>query len=357
MSEGNHSTEPSGTANASTIQKHRRPWMTYCLGTIVIVAAGAVALQLILPLPAVSQTDQSAASTATNPDAGKILAKVNNQAITYEVVARECFQRHGVEVLDTLVNRLIIQQACQSAGISVTAAEVQQEVAETAKKFNLPVATWYQMLQAERGLNPDQYHNDVVWPMLALKRLAGKEIEVTEQDMQIGFERDYGARVKARMILVEGNIRQANQIWEKCRTTPEEFDRIAMEHSADANSRPLGGTIPPIRRHGVEKAVEEAAFKLRTGEISPVIQVAQNRYVILKCEGFTEPVVTEIREVWNELYNQLAEEKTQKAVAQVFEKIQEEARVDNFLTRTSTGGRQPQPIRPVSGAIPKRTTR
>ena len=348
MSEGNHSADQSNSPANPPIVRRRRSWMTYMIGTTLLVTAGVVSIQFIMPLTAASQTSNP--GTANLEDsADRILAKVNNQAITYDVVARECFNRHGAEILDTLVNRLIIQQACQREGITVTSAEVNQEVADNAKRFNLPLETWYQMLQAERGLSPQQYHNDVIWPMIALKKLAGKEVEVTEEDMKVGFERDYGPRVQARMILIEGNTRQASQIWEKCMAAPDEFDRIAMDHSADANSRPLGGTIPPIRRHGVEKIVEDAAFKLKPGEISGVLQVAQNRYVILKCEGQIEPVVTDIREVWNELYAQLTEEKTQIAVATVFEKIKKDARVDNFLTRTTTGGNPTQPIRPVSG--------
>ena len=346
MSEGNHS------INGTTTIRNKRSWTAFLVGTTVIVATGVVGFLMFAPPQAVSQTANDAGRVSMTSPSGKILAKVNNQAITYDVVARACFDRYGKDVLDTLVNRLIIQQACERKGIQVTGAEVHANVAESAKNFNLPLDTWYQMLQAERGLTKQQYHDDVIWPMIALKKLAGKEIEVTEQDMQVGFERDYGPRVKARMILVEGNIRQASQIWEKCMATPDEFDRIAMEHSADANSRPLGGVIPPIRRHGIEKTVEEAAFKLEPGEISGVIQVTQNRYVILKCEGRTEPVVTDIREVWNELYAQLTEEKTQIAVATVFESIKKESRVDNFLTRTTTGGRQAQPIRQVSGSRP-----
>lgn len=347
MSEGNHSIEK------TTIKAQSgRPWVKYALGTLVLAGAGVIGTQMFAPHQAVSQTN-GAGRASLNEPAGKILATVNNQAITYDVVARECFNRHGEEVLDTLINRLIIQQACQQKGISITAEQVQAEVAESAKKFNLPLDTWYQMLQAERGLTIEQYHNDVIWPMLALKKLAGQDMEVTEQEMQVGFERDYGERVKARMILIEGNHRQAGQIWEMCRTNPDDFDRIAMEHSSDPNSRPLGGTIPPIRKHGLDENVESAAFKLKTGEISGVIQVDQNRYVILKCEGRTEPIVTDIREVWNDLYKQLSEEKTQVAVAKVFEKIKAESRVDNLLTRTTTGRQQAPAIRQASGTVPQ----
>ncbi len=317
------------------------------IGTALLVIGAGIWLQFFSANPAVSQTtaEPQAGRAAVATGNTTIVAKVNGQAITYDEVAAECYNRHGSEVLDNLINRALIQQSCAERNINVSRAEVEQEVISIAKKFNLPLDTWYQMLESERGLNREQYHSDIIWPMLALKKLAVTQIQVTEQDMQVGFERDYGSRVKARLILVEGNIRHANTIWEKCQSTPDDFDRIAREFSADPNTRPLGGVVPPIRKHGGNKQVEAAAFKLKEGEISPVIQIAENRYVILKCEGFTDPVVTDIKTVWTELYNQLLEEKTQQSVATVFESLKDKAKVTNYLTRKTTG---PQAVRPAS---------
>jgi foldase protein PrsA len=353
MSERTHSPQVAAASLS------RRSLFPILAGTAMLLVAAAIWLQFFRAQPAASQANDPQASgrASIESSSGKILAKVNNQAITYDVVARECVARHGQEILDSLINRLIIQQECDRQGITVSKAEVEQEVIETAKKFKLPIDTWYQMLEAERGLTRQQYHDDIIWPMLALKKLAGQQVQVTEDDMKKGFEKHYGPRVKARMILVEGNVRQANQIWEKCEANPDDFDRLARELSADPNTRPLGGVIPPIRKHGGGKEfeqVEKEAFKMKPGEISPVVQIAENRYVILKCEGFTDPVEKDIRVVWNDLLNQLTEEKMQSEVAKVFERIKADARVDNFLTRTSTGKRRQSanPVRQASAVQP-----
>lgn len=190
---------------------------------------------------------------------------MNGEAVPYDMVARECYERYGAEVLDNIINRMIIQQECERRGVTVTQSEVQQEVVNIAKKFNLPVDTWYQMLQAERGVGKAQYHRDIIWPMLALKKLASTDAKPTEEDMMKAFERDYGPRVKARMILVDGNLRHANQVWQKAVDDPDAFDRLASEVSSDPNTRPLGGAIPPIRKNGGSPQVEKEAFKLREG--------------------------------------------------------------------------------------------
>jgi len=338
MSERIHSAQPAPSRSS------RKKFIPVVAGTLMLVVGAGVWLQFFRAQPAASQTaggDSGKVSLAPGATGSRPMAKVNGQTISYDVLARECVARHGKEVLDTLVNRLIIQQECETRGVSVSAAEVETEVAKTAEKFKLPLDTWYKMLESERHLTRDQYHQDVIWPMLALKKLAGQDVQISEEDMRKGFESNYGPRVKARLILISGNMRNANAIWEQCEANPDDFDRLAREYSADPQTRPLGGVIPPIRRHGDNKQIEEQAFKLKVGEISPVIQLpdVENRYIILKCEGFTDPVVTDIKDVWEDLYAQLVEERTQKSVASIFSEVKKQARVDNYLTNQSTGGR------------------
>lgn len=346
MSERSHSRiahpqRPALTSNRRLVQIVAG---TACLGLLATVV-----FQFVRADNATSQEQpagHATVGTAAVPNQSQPLGRVNDQTITYDQVARECVERHGAEVLDSIINRLIIQQECEKRGIVVTEAEVRQEVQRIVKNFKLPLDTWYQMLQTERNISPQQYHRDIIWPMLALKKLAGQNVQVTEEDMRKAFERDYGPRVEVRAIVVNNNVRRAGEIWEECQKRPQEFDKIAKEHSEDPNSRPLGGVVPPIRRHAGLKQLEDEAFKLKPGEISSVIQTGENRHVILKCEGFTEPIVTDIRDVWDELHQTLTEEKTQQAVARVFDDIRKRAQVINYLTNESTVGPRPGQLTP-----------
>src|SRR5262249_52148714 len=108
-------------------------------------------------------------------------------------------------------------------------------------------------------------------------------------------------------------------------------------------SKSLDGQIPPIRQYAGNDNLEKEAFKLKEGEISGIIDISvpeARRYVILLCEGRTVPIVKSIEEpgIRKEVLNQLTEEKTQVAIAKVFEKLKKDAQVDNFLTNTSTRG-------------------
>lgn len=367
MSEGNHSPE---TAPVSIISNSRpRPrWVTVLGGTAVMAFGAGVLFQVLRPEPAASQTAERPAAkrpagTPAAASSSEVLARVNNQVIGFDSVARECVQRHGKDVLDNMINRLLIQQECDRQGITISKADVDQEIASITKKFNLPIDQWYAMLAQERGVTPEQYQNDVIWPMLALRKLAGLQAEakVSEADMLHAFERDYGPRVKARCIVLAGNVRQSDSILKKCKAEPEKFEDFAAEFSTDPNTRTLGGAMPPIRKFGGAPQIEDVAFKMKPGEISPVIEF-QGQHWILKCEGHTDQVVTDPKEVWDELYAQVTEEKTQIAVANTFTEIKDRAEIHNYLDRSSStpsgkastsktaaGTPSKTPVKPASG--------
>ena len=306
-------------------------------GTLIIVLGAALGMQFW------RAEDGKAAEQAATSTAGRVsmnvldkpVSRVNGASISYEELAKECIERHGRDVLENVINRTLIQQACAEAGVTVTDAEVNQEIVRISKKFGLPVDQWEKMLQAERGLTPLQYRRDVIWPMLALKKLAGQEVRITREQMQEAYVDNYGPRVKARMVVLD-NVRRAQEIWEKVKNNPDDFENFARDYSVEPNSRALGGTVPPIRRYsGAHEEIRKAAFKMKTpGEVSGIIQVDQ-QYVILKYEGQTEPVEHDAKDVEAQLYEELKEREVQVMVATTFENLKKNARVDNYLTGES----------------------
>jgi foldase protein PrsA len=310
-------------------------------GTLVMLIAAGIGMQVwrAQNSKAAEQKSEAVATQARTDALSQPVSKVNGEAISYEALARECVERHGREVLENLINRTIIQQACAEKGITVSEAEVNAEVVELSKKFGLAVDQYYQLLQAERNLTPIQYRRDVVWPMLAMKKLAGRGVEITNDMMRDAYEDNYGERVKARMMVLD-NLRRAQEAWEKAKSNPDDFESMARELSVEPNSRALGGTVPPIRKNsGAHEEIRNAAFEMKTpGEISGIIQVDVSQYVILKYEGRTEPVEHDIKDVKAQLNAQLEEREVAKLLGETFEKIQSAARVDNYLTGESRGG-------------------
>jgi foldase protein PrsA len=334
--------EASNPVSSKPVAKRTNRGSILVGGTLVMLIAAGVGMQVWRAKNS-QAAEQKASAAAALPTAEQAqntaFARVNGEAISYDALAKECVAKHGKEVLENMINRSIIRQACAEQGVTVSEAEVDQEVVEISKKFGLAIDQWYKMLEAERGLNPEQYRRDIIWPMLALKKLAGKDVTITREMMQKAYEDNYGPRVKARMIVLD-NPRRATEIWEKIKANPEDFESLARDYSVEANSRALGGTIPPIRKNseGTHEALRKAAFQLKEeGEISGILQVGPAQYVILKYEGRTEPISHSVEDVQAQLHAELEEREVQKMVGETFENLQKSAQVDNFLTGESRG--------------------
>lgn len=313
---------------------------TLIAGTVLTVMVAAIAIQATRATE--SKAGQEPGTAGTARMSNKALAHVNGKPITEEVVARECVQRYGAEVLENLINRTLIQQACSKKGVKVTEGEVLTEITRISKRFGLDTATWYKMLQAERGLTPLQYQRDVIWPMLALKKLAGAEVRITNDMMKKAYADAYGHKAKVKMIMLD-NQRHARKVWEMVRRNPEDFARLAQEHSVEPNSKALGGAVPPIRRYtGAHENVRQAAFAMRTpGEISPIVHVGLNSYVIMKFEGFTERIDHDPKDVQAKLHDELMEQEVQRLVAETFQTLRDTADIRNHITGQSTTSTNP----------------
>jgi foldase protein PrsA len=346
MDMGERTHMPTNKSNS----KMKTTWTMIIAGTAIMLLAAGVMLQVMRPTSAFPEdkTAGSKSAPAGKTAAGdtgarsavKEVARVGRERITYDELARECIDQFGKQILDALISRKIIQQACDAQGIEISEAEVSKEIDKEAKDLGFATDHYLQYLEAERNMPAQKYRRDSVWPRLALRKLAGEEVTVTKEEIKKAFISNFGPRVKARAIMVN-NPRRAREIWELAQKDPEDFERLAGQHSMDPGSRSMGGLIPPIRRYGGAEELEKAAFKLKEGEISAVIQVNLNNHIILKCEGRTEPTVTDISEVEESLIQELRQEKIQMAVAETFKKIKAEARVDNYLTGETTNDRKP----------------
>jgi parvulin-like peptidyl-prolyl isomerase len=112
------------------------------------------------------------------------------------------------------------------------------------------------------------------------------------------------------------------------------FGDLAAENSIEPSSKSLRGEVPPIRKFGGQPQIEEVAFNLKPNELSGIIQLA-DKFVILKCEGRTQPVEVNPKEVHDILYQDIFEKKLRMAMSEKFDDLKSKARIDNFLAGTS----------------------
>lgn len=302
-----------------------------------------------------------------------VVATINGEQIPYSELAEECLLRYGQDVLDIEISHMLLKQALQKANLSVADQDLNEEIVHAAKLAgvvnkdgSVDMAKWIEACTKEQGVSKDQYMRDSVWPSAALKKLTGSTIQVTEDDLKKGFDANYGERVRCRAIVLS-SMRRAQEVWGKARqnTSMDYFSDLAEEYSVEPSSKALRGEVPPIRRYGGQPQLEDVAYELNPGELSGIIQLG-DKFVVLKCEGRTQPVEVNPQEVREVLRGDIFEKKLRLAMGEKFDDIRTRARIDNFLAGTSQSpdrvkseGGQGEPrldeaVRPTSGGTPTR---
>ncbi|MEX2173871.1 MAG: peptidylprolyl isomerase [Pirellulaceae bacterium] len=306
-----------------------------------------------------------------DPDQAKaqpgVAATVNGQPIGLAQLADECITRHGVEVLDGEINRKLLQQELKKKQQTIDKNDIDAEVARAADAYGVigpdgkpDVDRWLKTITEEEGATVDLYVRDAVWPSVALKKLVSGQVEVTPEDLQKGYESNYGERVNV-LAVVLGDQRQAQKVWEMARNNPTDafFAELAQQYSIEPASRSNGGKVPPIRQHGGSPQIETEAFKLKRGELSGLIAI-EKQFIILRCLGRTQPVKVDFAAVKKELVKDIEEKMLRVLMTREFDRLHEMAQIDNFLAGTTQSGRPARPataispaksaIRPVPGA-------
>lgn len=278
------------------------------------------------------------------------VAIVNGQTIVRGLLAQECLKHYGNKVIESLTNKYLISLRCQEMNISVGAEEVDLEVERVARRFKIPVDQWVTMLENERGITAEQYKREIIWPTLALKRLAASEMQVTEEEIGKALEQQFGPQVHVRLILVRDK-ELATQVQQQAAADPESFPKLAREHSTDVNSASAGGLVQPIRRHMGDPTIETAAFALQPGEISQAIPVG-DQFAILRCESHIKakhPTPQQRQQAIQILTDNLRESKLREASATLFQRLQDEAQVVNVYNDPVLRQRMPGVALTING--------
>jgi parvulin-like peptidyl-prolyl isomerase len=267
-----------------------------------------------------------------------VAAVINGQALMMTVLEKECVKRFGPTVLDNEINMKLVEQALAADKLQVTQADIDSEIRYTAEFYGYvqsdgtpDIQRWIADVLSDEGKTVDMYIRDVIQPTVALKKLVANRVQVSEEDIQKGFDANFGTRAEV-LAIVLSNQRTAQEVWEMARNRPTEqfFGELANQYSVEPSSRSNFGKVPPLRRHSGQPTLEKAAFGLKPGEMSAIIEVG-GQYVILRCQGFTDPVVTDINAVRGELLGEIREKKTRLEMDNAMTKLQADAQITNFL--------------------------
>jgi peptidyl-prolyl cis-trans isomerase C len=308
--------------------------------------------------PAMMPADQVKPVPAELPG---IVARVNGEAIDraqFDQAVRSAEGRAGQPVpaeqrdqvyraiLDQLIAYRVLLQETTTRKVSVPDSAVDESMAELRSQFPSEEAL-NQALTAQ-GLTLDRLRQEARVDMLISKMLeeeieptvsvSDKDVKAFYDENQEQFQEEEAVRASHVLIrLPEGADaaareearKRAEQILKQARAGGD-FAAIARDNSQDAGSAAQGGDLGFFTRGQLVPSFEEAAFALKPGEISGVVESPFGFHIIRAAER-RKPRVVPFSEVNGEIAQFLSERQRQEKSSAFIEKLKAKSKIEVYM--------------------------
>ena len=163
-------------------------------------------------------------------------------------------------------------------GVQITRTEAEQELkkkdallqaVEKAREFTPRQAPWVYELPSWTAENMRHPLSNLVEDVTA-EEIAASHILISYQ----GAERSSATRTK------EEAKKLAEEVLAKAKAPGADFAALAREYSDEPGARERGGDLGAFKKGAMAKPFEEAAFQLKVGEISGVIETPSGFHII-----------------------------------------------------------------------------
>ncbi|MEK6815501.1 MAG: peptidylprolyl isomerase [Nitrospirota bacterium] len=271
-----------------------------------VFRAGAVLASALFPLGALAAEAGKENKIAAYVNGVPVLARDVEEAVSAKLpsgsmhgrVASEKKQQYWLEATKGLVAQELIVQAGRAAGIRVEPAEVTARLKEVRSRYPSPEA--YKEAIRARGLTPAAVKKRLEREILVEKAVrleVDEKVRVSEEDARRYYARNperfnEPEKVRLRHILVrrdpavkEGRDaarRKAEGLVARIKGGGD-FEALARSESDDP-SREQGGDLGLVHKGRLMPAVEEAAFRLKPGVVSDLVETIYG-FHILKVEA------------------------------------------------------------------------
>lgn len=274
------------------------------------------------------------AATPPTEYSQRVVAYINDTVpLTREEFGDYLIARGGAEKLELFVNKRIIEFYCKEKGVEVTAAEVEEALADDLKSLGgINVKQFVDTVLKRYNKTLYEWKEDVIKPKLALAKLCRDRVRVTEKDLQDAFEAHYGEKVDCRLILFpKDQAKIALDVHAKVRDSEEEFSRYARQQASPSLAA-VGGHVNPFARHFTgNDLLEKEAFSLKPGEVSAVVDTPEGP-VILKCDRRLPPDTSKkLEQERAALEKEVLERKVQAEIPVLFKELREKAHPNLIL--------------------------
>jgi hypothetical protein len=271
----------------------------------------------------------------------RIVAYYHNQPIFREELGEYLIQRFGAERIAFLVNRKIVETECRKYNIVVTDEEVNYRYRTELLTYGggqvaLTDADFVNNFLRRFNKTLYEWKEDVIRPKLMMEKLVRANIKITDADVREGFEARYGPKVECRMIVMQPDHRKVDEVWNKVRKSRDDFLAEAKSQFIPKLAT-AEGLVPPIHKHFGDKDLENAAFRLKEGEVSSPIHMKDESWVILLCERhLPENKAVRIEHEYQKIAKEMEELRVAQKIPEVFKQLHDAAAPQILLKNESS---------------------
>jgi peptidyl-prolyl cis-trans isomerase D len=113
---------------------------------------------------------------------------------------------------------------------------------------------------------------------------------------------------------------KAEKLLQELRANPGKFADLAKQHSGDPGSAARGGDLGNFSRDMMVKPFADAAFSLKTGEMSSVVE-SEFGYHIIRLDGITPGSSLGLAVVKNDIVNEIKNQEAQRKYAEMADRF------------------------------------
>lgn len=315
--------------------------------------AAVIALILVF-LPAMADEKKSSEENA---------ALVNGTAITMEQYTKELniqlerASQQGQQltedqkatlknnVLDSLIERELLFQQSQKAGIQITDQNVGDQLAAIKKRFSNEDE--YKNALGRMNLSEDEVKMQIKRG-LAIRELIDQQITskvtITDQESKAYYDGNpqlfkQPEQVKASHILIKVDAKADEAKKAEARQKIEEvqqklkdggdFAALAKEYS-EGPSGAKGGDLGYFRRGQMVKPFEDAALAMKPDEVSDIVETRFGYHLIKVYDNKSERILS-YDEVKDKIIQRMKQQKIEKEAIQYVDKLKKDAKLEKFI--------------------------
>ena len=253
------------------------------------------------------------------------------------------------EILDNFINRELLYQASQKNGIKVDEAAVNEQLTALKKRF--PSEAEFNKALSKMNISEAVITSQLERNM-AIKEFIDKQfaqkITIPDKESKAYYESNpdlfkQPEQVQASHILIKVDSKADDAQKSEARNKIEEiqkrlqkgedFAALAKEFS-QCPSNAKGGDLGYFRRGQMVPPFEQAAFGLKPGTISDIVETNFGYHLIKVIDKKSESTIP-YNDVKERLEQHLKQKKIQKEITSYVDKLKAKAKVERFPTNDS----------------------